>query len=864
MKGNLSIPEFHTSEEALNSGDNYKQKIKQLKQELEFYKKKFLDPQLKRSSKGEESDTGPVEAGSDSNKIVSAGRFSTVNIGCLTEDDYVILDDYNQAVALSEKIRAEFEEFREKTSKERDDLQNVNMNLTGLIEKINSEKVVFRNSGDLVDETNKELKSKNKESSFKDESHTNEIKNLKTANQSIRSELSVLTQRVKELEELNETLQKEQEDLEAKNTKYKREMLAVKTLSQENQELALKVAQLEELEENRDVIVGENLKELLENKTKRLAKLESELSKMLKESKIQAKKIADLKSQSTSLKENYDELMEKYTSNQAIGAAQRNVIASLQNQIKELMLQGNDNPLRSPTRAISNITPMEMKKMSMYSSKNNFKIEMPKTNDFSRSRVVPSLRDLKATIESEELIRGREGSASNLGRSDSQNTNNLKSTGRRKFEDLVDMNRSLNSDERRAYEKYIEQMKNEGNEAPETKNERNSYEIDKVNKAVLEYLRQQEAQTANFTKVTMNHSCQTDYFSIVDYIIDNEDEIRNNENDFEKIKEAVDVLADMIGFNGVEDYVKSSEPFQADEQEEPVPQISKNGHPRRPSYPSKSKEPTSFVGKKNVKVITSKAMKLKKNIKEAKPNVDQNSKENGPVMRLFAEENREEFKKPFKIIPKKPIPRIHIERDENVHELSDDQDHVVQKSKIIRNADNKHETIEVIEYIRVPKELSISKPTLPSANTMNNFTENEIKEINRIANHSAVSVNTYESEMLDREKLYFRIYINIKQRYQTKPEKFLKIFKLTFNKVPEFAGRLDESYNPKTFLFNFEEFKNYFTQILHSHQYCGRHCVHFSRFYQKLGIIQSQNNYHKLTSQYIDRLPHLLTDQIKN
>lgn len=58
------------------------------------------------------------------------------------------------------------------------------------------------------------------------------------------------------------------------------------------------------------------------------------------------------------------------------------------------------------------------------------------------------------------------------------------------------------------------------------------------------------------------------------------------------------------------------------------------------------------------------------------------------------------------------------------------------------------------------------------------------------------------------------MYLNIKNRYRYKPETLIKVYKLYFNKVPDFQKNLTEDYDPEKFLFNFEEFKVEFKQLI--------------------------------------------------
>ncbi len=51
---------------------------------------------------------------------------------------------------------------------------------------------------------------------------------------------------------------------------------------------------------------------------------------------------------------------------------------------------------------------------------------------------------------------------------------------------------------------------------------------------------------------------------------------------------------------------------------------------------------------------------------------------------------------------------MKVEKDIPIEcEFIDEDDQLIKKSKIMRNTTNRNEAIEVIEFIRVPKELNI-------------------------------------------------------------------------------------------------------------------------------------------------------------
>lgn len=47
----------------------------------------------------------------------------------------------------------------------------------------------------------------------------------------------------------------------------------------------------------------------------------------------------------------------------------------------------------------------------------------------------------------------------------------------------------------------------------------------------------------------------------------------------------------------------------------------------------------------------------------------------------------------------------------------------------------------------------------------------------------------HNMQIFEREKTYFRMFLNIKKRFQHNPQKFIKLFKLYLNQVPSFQKR---------------------------------------------------------------------------
>ncbi len=811
----------------------------------------------------------------------------TEEIGILTDDNCVAKEDFSDLVDKYDKVAYEYQITKTTLEKEVIELQNVVNDLSQLIEKLKNDNNNMKSGISYMEEIQYNMKREIENLQLKEEGYLISINNFTKEVEEMFNELREKKKKIAELEDLNKNLQNEYERIEEQMEESESHQIISKQLTEQNLELSKKVERLEELEIQRDVVVDKNVKTLIDSKSKRLEKLENELSKLLKDSKTQAKEIIEWKEKYDSLKENYDELIEKLSESHKLTAGLKNMIASMKGPSKLPIKNDKTTEARNTVKpkpkpeAIKESTvvskPLAVQKPSVDSKKKPVNTKVITKSELSKAKLVEELKKAKA-LKAEQKEAQEVSSLPNP--QNSKNINEAESQQKppvllaEKIEEtdkvVINVNpKTPNEPSENTKLEYMNELQpsatelyNEYNEEEEENVEestdRNTAKNDEIDQAIFDFLRHDESNSMTNMKVTLNRSTQTDYFSIVNWILENEDEIRENETDFEKIKDAVDILADMIGFNGVEDYAQLTEPPLESTQH--MPSASEKPAKNRTSTYSKSRDKKVVIARKNVKVISSKLASNKLTQKDSNGNESPKNKENLFNNPNFDEDRYNQESKPSYKLPykKTTTTRVKVDRDEHQQDLSDDQDQLIQKSKLIRNQYNKNETFEVIEYIRVPKELSIVKSAIPDSKPQN-LTDQEINEIRRIANTSAIrSANTYENELLEREKLYFRIYINIKQRYQFKPEKFLKIFKLTFNKVPDFAKNYDENYNPKAFLFNFEEFKAYFTQILHSHQYCGRYCVHFDRFYKKMGLLSSQKHFYKMNSQYIDRLPKLL------
>lgn len=200
--------------------------------------------------------------------------------------------------------------------------------------------------------------------------------------------------------------------------------------------------------------------------------------------------------------------------------------------------------------------------------------------------------------------------------------------------------------------------------------------------------------------------------------------------------------------------------------------------------------------------------------------------------------------------------RIQLQNAEDTRNILNDweNDQVIQKTRVLAN-DNKQGQVEVVEYIRVPKELQVKKQVINPLNVR--------EKMKKLRSFEERLLNQFEREQREKEKLYFLMYIKIKNRYKFHPEKLIKIYKLYFNKVPSFEKNLTADYDPETFLFNFEEFKEEFKEIIYRHQACGAMCIHLQRFYEKIHQFNhSDRELFDVKKTIIDKLPKLLTEDM--
>jgi len=91
-------------------------------------------------------------------------------------------------------------------------------------------------------------------------------------------------------------------------------------------------------------------------------------------------------------------------------------------------------------------------------------------------------------------------------------------------------------------------------------------------------------------------------------------------------------------------------------------------------------------------------------------------------------------------------------------------------------------------------------------------------------------------EKMEKEIALFRMYLNLKKRYNKDPKRFLRIFRIYFAKDTPANANIDLNAENPQFMLNYDDFRDYYTQLIKLHERCGDECIHLKRFYNKMGV----------------------------
>lgn len=883
-----------------NTDPRLKQNLIKLLAEIETQKKKLAELRKETDlvAKKNQEAKGPVSKINKSK--FSEAPVSKKNGEIMTSTVLYTSDEF-------EMIKRESDQYKSKCSKLREDLEQLSASnqkrvaeLNATIVELEEEMSSLKEGVEYMDSLNKEQKNEVHNFEIKEEGFNIHLQNIQNELEEYRREYNENTEKIKHLEDINDTLR---EELEKRDQVFREATQSIDQLQElqgEKQELAKMLGDLEERELKRQSSSDDDVKQLLDNKSKKIEILEKEINRLIKANKDLTKQLSDELEAKRSIQENFEQLGEKYKT----ALKQIEVLKKILNQVQKSMVDDQMDLLRSNTGTNKNLPNVDSKASNLDKNQDN-KDGNKSNKNLNRINRHPE----KSSMNKESLrnlVKGNQDKNSEINTNnqdkllsqDALNKNNTKSDPNDKIGTPTGRNNHANIElehEPSVYDETKDLQEDRFKNSESAEDEDSDFEddpkksniqrlmkflgkenftrfskehnIDENNLNMDDYLKalmNDEEQHVNVVQVTCNRSIQCDYMSVVDYIRENKDLVVYYENDFEKIKEAIDVLTEIIGFSDVDeagdnlpDSILEGTIKMANTAEQKMKAMSsiKAKHNENRMMQTFEKKDKKFQIKSKPKDQVTKLDKSKLNY-EAEGNDEFDNGREARRVKNLSKNQVQKFKekmqntKPNETVVKKDI--IHLEDSNEEDELNGD--YVVQKNRIVAS-DGVNNKYEIVEFVRIPKQLKINKATLnPHA------AKSTLKKIYTFE-HKVLT--QYEKQQREKEKVYFRIYINLKKRYQHRPFDFIKIYKVYFNQVPDFSERADEDYDPEAFLFSFTEFKEHFVQLLYIHQSCGANCIHLKRFYEKaLTFDYSNKQLVKLSNQLIDKVPEILSGRM--
>lgn len=304
--------------------------------------------------------------------------------------------------------------------------------------------------------------------------------------------------------------------------------------------------------------------------------------------------------------------------------------------------------------------------------------------------------------------------------------------------------------------------------------------------------------------LAFHRSLQTDYASPVEFIVQNQRLVVQKEKNFEKLKCAVDILGEMIGFERVEEYFERGEALETarshnpTETRRPPNPLVRREHEEIPRQVGHSQEP------KNVWAGSSAA-----------------EQQSGlRIAGALQKSSQRHLSHPK---------QVFVERDGAVHDrLSAFSPETLKAKKnharMVRRGGASPE-----RRIDPRGSLVVIKPALavPAAPR---------KDYECVTLATETQQTLFEKKRVQTDKAYFRVYLSIKSKFKNDSEAFFRIYKLYFNAVPAFSAETSGANDAESLIFNFQQFKIQFSKVILKHKICGADCVHLKRFYRMIGL----------------------------
>lgn len=274
---------------------------------------------------------------------------------------------------------------------------------------------------------------------------------------------------------------------------------------------------------------------------------------------------------------------------------------------------------------------------------------------------------------------------------------------------------------------------------------------------------------------------------------------------YENVKAAMDVLATLLGYNGIDELVLSKSG------QEPMYGTSEDEVPGGSLPPQKSKAKPMQEQRPRKVVKRDDEPRMKKNMKpkaKSKPRQQQipqdedSDQEYTPYQTQYGQSG---YKAPAM---NKRIQQASVSpkrRQQNNAQYQEDFSDLAVSKKIHFNPRINRDKMEEEEFLR----------NLSSDEDCN-------REMTR--------------ERMEKEIALFRMYLNLKKRYNKDPKRFLRIFRIYFAKDAPVTDKIDMKNESPQFMLNYDDFRDYYTQLIKLHERCGDDCIHLKRFYNKMGV----------------------------
>lgn len=333
-----------------------------------------------------------------------------------------------------------------------------------------------------------------------------------------------------------------------------------------------------------------------------------------------------------------------------------------------------------------------------------------------------------------------------------------------------------------------------------------------------------ELEPKSVNKITFARFVQCDDLDPLQYLLDRANDLINMNVKYENVKAAMDVLATLLGYNGIDELV-----------------VSKSGQSGANVYATQSDDDRL-------------AEEPRQKSQKKKPPAKKNTL--APPPQEMEVRQRKQMKP-------KPKPRQRQVQPGDTEEVSEDYGQTGFSTKYRAPGMNKrfaHQSVspkrqhvqyyqEDLSDLAVSKKIhfnpKINREKMEEAEFLKNLSSDD--ELNR----------SMSKERMDKEISLFRMYLNLKKRYNKDPKRFLRIFKIYFGRDPPMNDKVDWSNESPEFMLTYDDFREYYTQLIKLHERCGDECIHLKRFYNKMGVHKKYHGkkYLVLNKHNINKLP---------